>query len=249
MTLDSIRLNPTVFNALEWLDLSILIAFTIEFVMQLVYLGPVFISRTWLIFDMVVVIFSWIFMGTSIKVLRAFRIFRVFSLASKWSSMQQLFVAVGSVLPRMGTVAGLLLLLFYAVTVLVTSIYAGLYDEGYLDYDYFGRLDLSFITLFQMLTTDTWLVIVRQVMDAQYYSYILFFTWISLTSIIILNLIVAIICESLLEIKEEKEEENNSSEAFRSKIELGSLLRQQEDISRAQADMEIAINALMLRMK
>lgn len=126
LTLDPIRSNADVFNALEWLDLSILIIFTIEFVLQLIYLGPVFLSRTWLVFDMCVVVFSWIFLGTSIKVLRAFRIFRVFSLASKWSSMQQLFSAVGSVLPRMGTVAGLLLLLFYAVTVLVTTLYSGL---------------------------------------------------------------------------------------------------------------------------
>jgi voltage-gated sodium channel len=206
--------------------------------------------RTWLVFDLFVVVFSWIFMGTSASVLRAFRIFRVFSLASKWSSMQQLFSAVGKTMPKMGVVAGLLLLLFYSFTVLCTYLFCGLYDEGYLDYDYFGRLDWTFITLFQMLTTDTWFVIVRQVMDASPYSYLLFFFWVSLTSIIILNLIIAIICESLILLKDDltESEEAGASAAFKQQVPIDYLLKQQRDIDRAQGEMEVAINSLMLRI-
>lgn len=43
LTLDVVRFNPESLNALEWLDIVILISFTIEFALQFFYLGPVFI--------------------------------------------------------------------------------------------------------------------------------------------------------------------------------------------------------------
>jgi hypothetical protein len=164
--------------------------------------------------------------------------------------MQQLFSAVGRILPKMGVVAGLLLLLFYTFTVLCTYLFSGLYDQGYLDYDYFGRLDFTFITLFQMLTTDTWFVIVRQVMDASPYSYLLFFFWVSLTSIIILNLIIAIICESLIYLKDNlnESEEADASAAFKLQVPIDHMRKQQRQIEQSQHEMEVAINSLMLRI-
>lgn len=130
-----------------------------------------------------------------------------------------------------------------------TSLFSPLYDQGYLDYDYFGRLDYSFITLFQMLTTDTWLVIVRQVMDAYPYSYWLFFLWVTLTAIIILNLIIAIICESLIELKEEVRGNDaaDASTTFKMQVPIEKLLKQQAEIARIQLEMEVVVNALMLR--
>lgn len=198
---------------------------------------------------MVVVVFSWIFLGTG-SVLRAFRIFRVFSLASKWTAMQQLFAGIGRTLPKLSIVAGMLLLLFYGATVFCTHLFASLYDEGYVDYDYFGRLDLTFITLFQMLTTDTWLVIVRQVMDRDYWSYWLFFGWVTLTSIIILNLIIAIICDGLVDTQQDAAGEKDAKKIaqFQSRVPIEQLIRQQREIDGMQAEMELAINALMLRV-
>lgn len=44
LTLDVIRFNKDLFDALEWLDIAILITFTIEFGCQFFYLGPMFIK-------------------------------------------------------------------------------------------------------------------------------------------------------------------------------------------------------------
>lgn len=164
--------------------------------------------------------------------------------------MQQLFTAVGNTLPKMSNVGGLLLLFFYAVTVFCTSLFAPLYDQGYLDYDYFGRLDLTFITLFQMLTTDTWLVIVRQVMDAQPLSYVFFYVWVSLTSIIIVNLIIAIICDAIIVLKESIEEsvEEDAGKVFKAIVPMDALNEQQLQIEQTQHEMEVAIDELMLRV-
>jgi hypothetical protein len=43
LTLDVVRLDPELLNALEWLDFAILISFTVEFALQFFYLGPKFI--------------------------------------------------------------------------------------------------------------------------------------------------------------------------------------------------------------
>jgi uncharacterized membrane protein (DUF106 family) len=119
-----------------------------------------------------------------------------------------------------------------------------------LDYDYFGSLDKTFITLFQMMTTDSWLIIVRQVMDAIPYAYILFFAFVTLTSFIILSLIFAIICESLVDLKADAEvkEMIEDTEDDESRIPLAVLILQQADITRSQQDMEMVINSLLLRL-
>ena len=64
------------------------------------------------------------------------------------------------------------------------------------------------------------------------------------------NIIIAIICESLIELKEEVHENAtaDASVAFKMQVPIDELLRQQQDIHRAQGDMEIAIHALMLRL-
>ena len=69
-------------------------------------------------------------------------------------------------------VAGLLLLLFYTFTVLCTYLFSGLYDQGYLDYDYFGRLDFTFITLFQMPLLSTKGMTLKSGYQGRYAQYI-----------------------------------------------------------------------------
>ena len=120
ITVDAVRFNAPLLNSFEWVDNSMLIIFTVEFVCQFFYLGPKFIRNSWLIFDALVVIFSWAFLGSPVKVFRAFRIFRLFSLASKWKAMQRLFTSLANTVPKLATVAGLLALFFYATTVFCT---------------------------------------------------------------------------------------------------------------------------------
>ena len=100
------------------------------------------------------------------------------------------------------------------------------------------------------MTTDSWLIIVRQVMDAIPYAYILFFAFVTLTSFIILSLIFAIICESLVDLKADAEvkEMIEDTEDDESRIPLAVLILQQADITRSQQDMEMVINSLLLRL-
>lgn len=171
-TFEEVRNNYELMNTLEWLDLAFLISFTIEFCLQFFYLGPTFLRHTWLIFDLVVITFSWAFIDGSTGGLRSMRIFRVLSLVSKWKSLQDLVRAVGHTLPRLASIFICLLLIFYVYMVLCTTLYIDLYAEGYLNWPYFSRLDYTFITLFQFMTLDSWHGVIRQVQVARPFRYV-----------------------------------------------------------------------------
>jgi hypothetical protein len=132
MTFD---LDHKVSGILEMTDLAILSAFTVEVTLHFIYLGLGLLKDGWLMFDAIVVLFSWAFMGSSLAILRSFRIFRIFSLVSRFESLRSLFEAVGSTIPKMASIWVALMIIFYIFCVLYTTLYSSLYDDGYLEHD------------------------------------------------------------------------------------------------------------------
>jgi hypothetical protein len=76
-TYDFVKESSTLNLAFETTDMIILIIFTVELVMQLLFHGHTFIKDGWLVFDFVIVIVSW-----SAASLQALRIVRVLKLVS-----------------------------------------------------------------------------------------------------------------------------------------------------------------------
>jgi voltage-gated sodium channel len=210
---------------LDAVDLSLLIAFTFEMALQLAYLGPLYLKYGWLVFDGIIILFSWVFLDSNISILRSFRISRVFALISRWESLRSLVAAIGSTMPKMATIWTALFIFYYTFCVLYTNLYHGLYDEGYLQFDYFGRLDKTFLTLFQMMTLDNWTGIVRQVMVVNPFAWIGFCAFVVVTAFFVMNLVVAVICESLLEL-------NNMRDAKRQ----NKLMKQQRNMIHHQTE-------------
>ena len=102
LTFDLPELTISILNVT---DLVMLCAFTVEITLHAVYMGPRQLLRDfWLSFDFVVILFSWCFRGSSLAVLRSFRIFRVFSIVSRWESLRTLFEAIGSIIPKMASI-------------------------------------------------------------------------------------------------------------------------------------------------
>ena len=113
--------NPTRCDVLNRFDISILALFTVELSTQALYLGPVkFFKHGWMLFDLVIILFSWIFIDSSVSVFRSLRIFRLFSLFSRYESLRNLVQAVGRTLPKMATIWFSLMLFFYTFSVLFT---------------------------------------------------------------------------------------------------------------------------------
>jgi Ion transport protein len=149
-------------------DKVFLSIFTAELGLQMIYHGFRLFLDGWLVFDFVIIFISWTFNGISI--IRAFRIFRALRLVTRVKVMKNLVLALFSVLPKMGAIGLLLFLISYIFAVMFTQLFkempylaGGANDPEFPDY--YGRLDRTFFTLFQLMTLDGWSAIARETID------------------------------------------------------------------------------------
>lgn len=250
VTFDFVTENATLQWQLEQLDLAMLVAFTVEFLLQAIYLGPSFLRDGWLIFDFLIIVISWAFTNSPVTVLRSLRVFRIFALVQKNKNMKTLLAAMIRSVPSLLAVAGILFLFMYVFSVLFTGLYGDLYDEGYFDWDYFGRLDLTFITLYQLMTTTSWLGVVRQVMVARPRAWIGLFAFVIITGIVIVNLFVAVVCEALVDVKltEQQEEAEKNGAPVESTNTVSELKQQIQDSLKAHAKMQKKLETILSRL-
>jgi hypothetical protein len=157
-------------------------------------------TRPWLIFDLLVIILSWVFHEGS--VVRSFRILRALRLISKVKSLQNLMGALLHVIPKMNALLFITCVLLVVFGVMTTIMFKDSYEEGITKIDYFGRLDLTLFTLFQMMTFDNWHEPVREVMTVYPLAWTIFIFWVFISGFVIMNLIVAIVCESLIQLND-----------------------------------------------
>lgn len=98
----------------------------------------------------------------------------------------------------------LLFLVSYIFAVMFTQLFKDLYEDDKTDYDYFGRIDDTFFTLFQMMTLDNWADIARQVMAVHAWAWIPFITFVIITGFVVVNLIIAVICDAVSALEDEE---------------------------------------------
>ena len=198
--------NPAVPEALDVMDRMLLVIFTIELALQFGYCGYTLLLDGWLVFDTLTVVTSWWLEG--VQVFRSFRIFRSFRLIVRLPLLKNLVLTVFHVMPRIYSILSLLILILYIFGVLCTILFGDLYNDGFTDTNYFGRLDYSVFTLFQMVTLEGWGDIVRQVGAVhEFYASMIFSIFIVVTGFIMYNLIVAVMCDSMLVVEAQAREE------------------------------------------
>lgn len=156
----------------------------------------------WITFDALVIIFSWAFLSMSI--IRAFRIFRALRLISKFESMRGIVNALAAVGYKMLMVVFLTVILFIIFGVACTIMFGDLYQEGLTEFDYFGSVDKSFLTLFQLMCFDNWHEPARDVMMTYWWSWMVFVLFVILSGFVVANLVIAIICDSLITMNQQK---------------------------------------------
>lgn len=189
-TFDFVLEDPEVDAFFDKVDRGFLIIFSVECLMQLIYLGVTLFGDGWLVFDLLIVILSWSF--ESLQIVRAFRIFRAFRLITRVKPLRDLVLAIGAVMPRMYAIAALLLLIFYIFSVLFTELFSHLP----LSDSYFTTLDTSLFTCMEMMTLE-WGDIAREVMTFEPWAWAPFGSFIMITGFIVFNLIVAVVCDAV----------------------------------------------------
>lgn len=190
---------------LDTLDTVFLTIFVVELMMRIISYGASFVKRPWSVFDFIVVGVALTPGAEAFSVVRALRILRALRLISQVPTMRVVVEALLRSLPGLGSTAILLLLIFYVGGVMTTVLFKATFPE------FFGDLGASIYSLFQIMTLESWSMgIVRPVMEVYPYSWLFFVPFVIITSILVLNLVVAIVVDSMQSAKEMMAEEGRA---------------------------------------
>jgi voltage-gated sodium channel len=194
-------------HELIMIDHAILWVFIAEIVVLIAARGWHFFKDPWSIFDFLVVAIALVPATGSMSVLRALRVLRILRLINKIESMRRVVSALLGSLPGLGSVFGLVLIVFYVSGVIATNMYAADFPER------FGTLGMSFYTLFQVMTLEGWSEeIARPVMELYPSAWIFFLIFIFISTFIVVNLFVAVIVDSINSIKHHEDKKNQKDE-------------------------------------
>ena len=168
---------------------------TAELFIHFLYHGFMMFSYGWLVFDFVLICAGWFI--PNLLVMRTFRVVRTLRLASWIKDLKQLVMALLLVIPKMFAIFFLLLILFFVFAILFTDLFKHCYTDGITEKDYFGRLDTTLFTLFQIMTLDGWAELCKQVMTVHEWAWIPFVSFVIVSSFFFLNLVIAVVCEAV----------------------------------------------------
>lgn len=233
-----VRLDPIMRGIFNTVDNAFLIIFTIEVGLQFIYRGLYLFTDAWLTFDLFIIVLSWAF--GSVQIIRAFRIFRALRLAGRVKPLRDVIQAIMTVLPKLVYIFALLIIVYYISTVVFTSFYKDMYKLGQTEDDFFSRLDVTAFTLFQIMCLDDWSQIAREVMDTHKTAWIPFTLYVLITAFVIVNMIIAVLCDTICELRESEELEDESIEATDIDIPLTAI---EKDVQHLERYMENVITS------
>lgn len=185
------------------------IFFTIVFTFELLtnmtanWFRPFWMSG-WNLFDFVVVFISLLSMFLSnvsgIATLRLLRAFRVFRLFKRLESLRKIISGLEQAIPGCSNA--------FFILILITAIYAILGKDFFGEiHPYFKVFSAAFFTLFQVMTGDSWAeAVARPIIDEYPHASLYFISYILITSVMLVNVVVAVLLEKIVSTEEADEE-------------------------------------------
>jgi voltage-gated sodium channel len=173
-------------------DKALLTVFVLELLLRIFAYRLSFFRDPWSLFDFIVVAIALLPATGQFSVLRALRVLRVLRLLSIVPSMRRVVSALLGSLPGLGSIAMVLLLIYYVFAVIATKLFGSAFPE------WFGSIGASFYTLFQVMTLESWSMgISRPVMEHYPYAWAFFVPFILIATFTMLNLFIAIIVNTM----------------------------------------------------
>jgi voltage-gated sodium channel len=198
---------------LRFFDQVILAVFVVEVLLKIIAELPSpwrFFRNPWNIFDFVIVTICLLPLDSEFAaVLRLARVLRIFRLVTILPKLQLLVGTLLKSIPSMGYVGLLLSILFYIYAV------TGVFFFGKADPQHFGNLGDSLLTLSGVITLEGWTALMYDLLRgdsgvssfkviAYFLSFVLFGT------MVMLNLFIGVIMNSMQEMDDEKFAENHA---------------------------------------
>ena len=237
--IETFKLSDSATQILSTFNTVCIVVFVLEIVLKLYAYGLAFFKDPWNIFDTFIVIVSILPMITFLSSMRAFRIFRMFRalralrMMKRLDKLRVIVQALLGALPSVAWVVVLLVIIYYVFGVIGTNLFASLSPE------FFGTLWKSLYTLFQITMADDLGEISRPLLDSGIGAVIYFVSFVALSTVLVLNVIVGVVVDSVSEIKkgtQKIEGANNIEENF-NRISQAS---ENDELKNADLEKEIA---------
>ena len=187
------ELNTYLSNSIQFLDYAITVFFVVEILIR--FIGEpnkvTFFKKGWNVFDTLIVLISLIPIpnNSSFLLLRLLRVFRVLRLISVIPELKKIIEALIDSIKRVFYVGLLLFIILYIYATIGSIIFSNHIPERWSD------VGVSLITLFQVLTLSSWENVMLPLQEKFWWAWIYFFSFISICSITILNLVIAILVD------------------------------------------------------
>jgi voltage-gated sodium channel len=181
------------------LDHLILSVFVIEILLRIFAHRLGFFRDAW---SIIVVGIALVPASGPFAVLRALRVLRVLRLMTLVPSMRRVVGALLKSIPGLGSIALVLLLIYYVFAVIATKLFGPEFPQ------WFGSIGESLFTLFQIMTLESWSMgIVRPVMEVHPAAWVFFVCFILIATFTMLNLFIAIIVNAMHSFSEEESQQ------------------------------------------
>lgn len=208
-----IETSPSLYKSYQSLfvvaDKTLLYLFTLEIILRFLAVPPkTFFSKGWNWFDFIIVGMGHLFAGAHfVTVLRILRVLRVLRAISVIPSLRRLVDALILTIPSMGNIFILMSIFFYIYAVIGTMLFSSVAPE------YFGSLSVSLMTLFQIVTLDSWASgIMSSILEIYKWSWIYFISFVLLGTFIIFNLFIGVIVNNVEKANEDDEKKANGEQ-------------------------------------
>jgi voltage-gated sodium channel len=197
-------------NWFHFADYLLLWIFTVEIAMRFIATSPTkdFFKSSWNWFDFLIVAAGHFFVGAHfVTVLRILRVLRVLRAISVIPSLRRLVDALLMTIPALGNIMILMSIIFYIFAVMGTMLFAGVAPE------YFGNLQLSLLTLFQVVTLESWASgVMRPIFNEVAWSWIYFVIFILVGTFIVFNLFIGVIVNNVEKANAEEDDDETNSD-------------------------------------
>ena len=195
-------------HTLDWIVLGV---FVLEAVLKLTAQRWRYFSDGWNVFDFVIVALCLLPIQSQFAVvLRLVRTLRLLRLVTALPKLQLLVGALLKSLSSMGYVSVLLGMMFYIYAII------GVHLFGQHDAAHFGSLPIALLSLFQIITLDNWSDLFSAAKGASPGATAAYFvSFILLGTMIMLNLFIGIIMNSMSEMHAEIEGEKQAADPAR----------------------------------
>jgi voltage-gated sodium channel len=206
-------------DVLSSIDQVIIALFAIEIALKIISNGKrpwIFFSDPWNVFDFIIVTICLVpFSDTHyFAVFRILRILRILRMISVFPKLKLIVSALLKSIPSMGYVILLIGILFYVYAIV------GVFVFGGTDPMHFGDLHHAFVTLFKVLTLEGWTDIMNahvfgevgnnNMQIISFWPFLYFASFILIGAMIILNLFIGVIMNSMEESQKELSRELNA---------------------------------------